>query len=154
MEYDIQLWIFFDAVRVPYTNSWSSEGCLELEYDQEPSRKLMDYELCLELTSKVVFSFAFFWQKFQVCKVFLSAAFSVQGLGLWSWLCTEAIRSTKFIKISCNYGLRIWFVKDLFESFSCVFCSQSCQSAPNLSPFVFTRNIEYQTCIKRLVKAS
>ena len=122
---------------------------------QVPGRSTNALGLFLGLESspnhEIRFEFYGVFSKF--VESFTVQFFRLIPLGLGSGLCSEAIRSKTWIKSLGIYCFEYLISLRIFHIFSMCIFVQSCQSAPNLSPFVFTRNIEYQTCIKRLVKA-
>ena len=99
-----------------------------------------------------VFTVLTFCKFFQVVNGFLAQFLCLASLGLWSCLCTECIRSTILIQISCIHELKIWFFKDLFSIFFKCSCANYDQFAPNLSLLACTRNLDGKTCTKRFKK--
>ena len=88
------------------------------------------------------FQFWIFKEFFQVCLWPFSAAFSLQGLGLYSWLCSEHIRLRKFNKIQWINGFAyLIFLRSFWIFFKCIFV-QSCQIKPNLAILGCARDIE------------
>ena len=68
-------------------------------------------------------------QNFQVCQWLLGAAQCVFALGLYSGLCTESIRLTNLIRISCIHEFEDLIFPPWFPYlFPCVFGSNQLQS--------------------------
>ena len=133
INHDARFWKFLDTVCIRVTNSGSLNECFWLEYVKWCWRKLLKSFLCLESPCTNDFRIEFYGENFKFANVFLAQLSGPFALGLWSWLCSEAIRSTKLTKISCNhwFGYLIFhhYIFNLFHVLLYQLCSNQTKSS-------------------------
>ena len=109
LNYAMRFQDFLGTVWVPNTNSRRFACCLWLRNVQGCLRMLLEWNLRLESTLKLVFSVWVFCEKFQYANGSWGAACSLLSLGFSSSTCMEQFRLRKLYKILWIHCFKIWF---------------------------------------------